>query len=79
MNNTNIMDSVFNGMPGSEMYRAEVFPELFPHQERMRLENWPAEERAPLVGGAEAIAFYRLQNTIEELRNFPQRYVMGVA
>ncbi|AKF14221.1 hypothetical protein SEA_LUCHADOR_57 [Mycobacterium phage Luchador] len=79
MTDTNIMDPVFNGMPGSEMYRAEVFPELFPHQPRMRLENWSPEERAPLVGGEEAKAFYRLENTIAELRNYPQRYVMGVA
>ncbi|AYD87079.1 hypothetical protein SEA_NICOLETERA_52 [Mycobacterium phage NicoleTera] len=45
----NIMDSQFNGMP--EMYRAEVFPELFPHAPRMRIENWPQEDLEMTVGG----------------------------
>ncbi|AXH46792.1 hypothetical protein SEA_ACOLYTE_48 [Mycobacterium phage Acolyte] len=48
---TNIIDSTFNGMPGSEMYRAEVFPELFPHQKPMRLENWPQDDLEAYVGG----------------------------
>lgn len=76
MTELNIMDSVFNG-PNSEMYRAEVFPELFPHQKRMLTENWLPEERAPLAGGAEAIAFYQLENALIELRAVPQRYVLG--
>ncbi|ACE79978.1 hypothetical protein Pukovnik_52 [Mycobacterium phage Pukovnik] len=46
----NIMDADFNG-PGSEMYRAELFPELFPHQKRMMLENWPQEDLEMYVGG----------------------------
>ncbi|AVR76823.1 hypothetical protein KIY83_gp53 [Mycobacterium phage Fameo] len=46
----NIMDPTFNGMPGSEMYRGEVFPELFPGP-RMRLENWPQEDLEQYVGG----------------------------
>ncbi|AOQ28170.1 hypothetical protein SEA_DUDELITTLE_52 [Mycobacterium phage DudeLittle] len=46
----NIMDPTFNGMPGSEMYRGEVFPELFPGP-RMRLENWPQEDLEMYVGG----------------------------
>lgn len=36
----NIMDPLFNGMGGSEMYRAQLFPELWPHQKRMLIENW---------------------------------------
>jgi hypothetical protein len=76
MNDLNIMDSVFNG-PNSELYRAEVFPELFPHQKRMLIENWPAGERAALVGGEEAKKFYQFENMIEELRNMPQRLIFG--
>ncbi|QGJ88806.1 hypothetical protein SEA_YECEY3_54 [Mycobacterium phage Yecey3] len=76
MTDLNIMDSIFNG-PSSEMYRAEVFPELFPHADRMLVENWPAEDRAHLVGGEEAKAFYRLENTLAELRAIPQRILMG--
>lgn len=40
----NIMDSVFNGMGGSELYRAQVFPELFPNQKPMLIENWSAQD-----------------------------------
>lgn len=47
----NIFDPIFNGMPHSEMYRAQLTPELFPHQKRMLLENWPAEDREMYVGG----------------------------
>lgn len=41
---TNIMDAVFNGMPASEFYRAQLYPELFPHQKRMLLENWSVDD-----------------------------------
>lgn len=47
----NIMDPVFNGMPASEAYRAQVYPELFPHQKRMLIENWPLEDLEIYVGG----------------------------
>lgn len=47
----NLLDPTFNGMPGSEMYRAEVFPELFPHQKPMRLENWSQDDLEMYVGG----------------------------
>lgn len=47
----NIMDSLFNGMGGSEAYRAQVFPELFPHQKLMRIENWSEDDRAAYCGG----------------------------
>lgn len=46
----NVMDADFNG-PGSELYRAELFPELFPHQPRMRLENWSDDDLEQYVGG----------------------------
>ena len=47
----NLLDPMFNGMPGSEMYRAEVFPELFPHQRPMTIYNWPQEDLEQYVGG----------------------------
>lgn len=40
----NIMDSIFNGMGGSEMYRAQVFPELFPNQKQMLTGNWSVQD-----------------------------------
>lgn len=40
----NVMDSLFNGMPGSEFYRAQVFPELFPHEKQMLIHNWSPED-----------------------------------
>ena len=40
----NIMDSLFNGMGGSEYYRSLVFPELFPHEPKPRLENWSQQD-----------------------------------
>lgn len=48
----NIMDAAYNGMPGSELYRAEVFPELFPHQKRMLINNWSELDREMYCGGA---------------------------
>lgn len=39
-----IFDCAFNGMPRSEMYRALIFPELFPHEKRMLIENWPTQD-----------------------------------
>jgi hypothetical protein len=47
----NIMDAAFNGMPGSEFYRAQVFPELYPHQPRMLVEHWPAQDVAEYCVG----------------------------
>jgi hypothetical protein len=46
----NIMDAFFNGMGGSEMYRAQVFPELFPHQKPMLVENWSRQDREMYCG-----------------------------
>jgi hypothetical protein len=46
----NIMDSLFNHMGGSEFYRAQVFPELYPHEKRMLVENWPADDWAMYCG-----------------------------
>lgn len=46
----NIMDSIFNGMGGSEFYRAQVFPDLFPHQKPMLIHHWSLEERVMYCG-----------------------------
>lgn len=46
----NIMDKMFNGMAGSEFYRAQVFPELFPHEKPMLVERWPVEDQLMFCG-----------------------------
>jgi hypothetical protein len=46
----NILDALFNGMGGSEMYRAQVFPELFPHQPPMLIHNWSVTDREMYCG-----------------------------
>jgi hypothetical protein len=46
----NIMDSLFNGMAGSEFYRSQVFPELYPHEPRMLIENWHPEDLESYCG-----------------------------
>lgn len=46
----NIFDPQFNGIPRSELYRAQVTPELFPHEPRVRIENWSDEEREMFCG-----------------------------
>jgi hypothetical protein len=46
----NIMDGLFNGMAASEFYRSQVFPELFPHEPRMLIENWSKEDRLMYCG-----------------------------
>lgn len=51
----NIMDCAFNGIPRSEFYRAQVFPELFPHEKRMLIHNWPKQDREEYCGGSDAV------------------------
>jgi hypothetical protein len=46
----NIMDAAFNGIPHSEFYRAQVFPELFPNEPRMLVENWQRQDREMFCG-----------------------------
>jgi hypothetical protein len=46
----NIMDSAFNGMPRSEFYRGQVFPELFPHEDAMLVERWSRQDREMFCG-----------------------------
>lgn len=52
--NHSIFDSAFNGMGGSEMYRAWVIPELYPNHQsapQPRFENWDEEDIAIYVRG----------------------------
>lgn len=46
-----IFDSSFNGMPRSEMYRALIFPDLFPHEKPMLIEGWTLQDRQEYCGG----------------------------
>ena len=49
--NLNIIDPVFNGMGRSEMYRALIFPNIFPHEKPMLIENWSKQDREMYCGG----------------------------
>ncbi len=40
----NIFDTLFNGMPHSEMYRSWVDPVCFPAQPECTLQNWSYED-----------------------------------
>lgn len=46
-----VFDGAFNGAARSEMYRAQVSPDLFPHERPMRIENWSDDELTMYVGG----------------------------
>ena len=46
-----IVEDQFNGMPASEMYRAQYLPDVFPHQKPMLLENWSKQDLEMFVGG----------------------------
>lgn len=45
-----LFDAGFNGAR-SEMYRAEVTPDLFPHERPMLLQNWSEDDLEMYVGG----------------------------
>jgi hypothetical protein len=47
----NLFDDSFNGSPRSQMYRAELTPDLFPHEKPMRMENWSQDDLEMYVGG----------------------------
>ena len=42
---------MFNGMGGSEVYRAQVFPELYPYEKPMLIGNWSVQDREMFCGG----------------------------
>ncbi len=46
-----IFDGSFNGMARSELYRAQVAPDLFPHEKPMRVDNWDQQDREMFCGG----------------------------
>ncbi|AHG23835.1 hypothetical protein CH25_gp51 [Mycobacterium phage EagleEye] len=66
-----VFDPTFNGMPGSELYRAEVVPDLFPHQKLMMLENWPQDDLEMYCGGVFTPGY--------EYKNVPRRFITGAA
>lgn len=47
----NLFDPTFNGLAASEFYRAQIFPELFPHQKPMLVNNWPKDDIEMFVTG----------------------------
>jgi hypothetical protein len=47
----NIFDGKFNGMARSEFYRAQLTPDLFPHEKPMLIDNWSDEDREMYCGG----------------------------
>ncbi|AHJ88709.1 hypothetical protein PBI_RHYNO_51 [Mycobacterium phage RhynO] len=54
-----ILDATFNGMGGSELYRHQLVPDLFPEGKPMLIDQWPDEDRLMFCGGEDAKAFYR--------------------
>lgn len=67
----NLFDEMFNGMGGNELYRAELTPELFPHQKLMMLDNWPLEDLEMYVGGQFTPGY--------QFKNYNQRYILGAS
>jgi hypothetical protein len=75
----NIMDGLFNGMSASEFYRAQVFPELFPHEKPMLINNWSQDDREmycsvtqitqPVTAGLAATRTYTSSETRKEVYN----------
>jgi hypothetical protein len=45
-----IFDGALNGMPGIEMYRAWVFPDMYPDERQPVLSNWSAEDLEAFCG-----------------------------
>ncbi|AEK08496.1 hypothetical protein PBI_DAVINCI_53 [Mycobacterium phage DaVinci] len=46
-----LFDGGFNGAGRSEMYRAQVVPDLFPDEKPMLIENWSQDDLEMYVGG----------------------------
>lgn len=47
----NIFDSEFNGIPGIDMYRSWVEPDLYPQERPARIENWSEYDREDFGNG----------------------------
>lgn len=45
----------------TDMYRAQVFPELYPDEKPMLVENWHPEDREAFVGGEYTPGYRRLR------------------
>jgi hypothetical protein len=43
------------------MYRAQVFPEMYPNEKPMLLQNWHPEDLAAYVGGEYTPGYRRLR------------------
>lgn len=55
-----VMEQGFNGNDRTEMYRAWVFPELFPDEKQPLIENWSQEDREMYCGGEYTVGYRRL-------------------
>ena len=55
-----LFDATFNGMGGSEFYRAQITPDLFPYQKPMLIERWSVEDREMYCGGEWTPGYLRL-------------------
>ncbi|QJD52104.1 hypothetical protein PBI_MA5_52 [Mycobacterium phage MA5] len=60
MSSHSIFDSTFNGMGGSENYRALLAPDSFPDVKPPLVDNWPAEDREMYCGGEYTPGYLRL-------------------
>ena len=69
-NEISLLDPTFNGIPGSNMYRAQVFPELYPHEDRMLIENWHQEDLEAYCGGVFTPGYI--------YKDVPRRIMQGV-
>lgn len=45
-----VFDSGLNGMPGIQMYRAWVHPDIYPNERQPVLSNWSAEDKLSYCG-----------------------------
>lgn len=48
---TSVFDSSFNGIPRSEMYRAQVTPDIYPNEKPMLIHQWSEQDREMYCGG----------------------------
>lgn len=46
----NIFDGQFNGLARGSMYRAWVFPDVFPEERPAMIPNWSDEEKEAFCG-----------------------------
>ncbi|WP_280429114.1 hypothetical protein [Nocardia brasiliensis] len=51
-NAKNVFDSEFNSMPGIDMYRSWVEPDMYPNEQPARVENWSTYDREDCWNGS---------------------------